>query len=168
MEKFHENGPVRLFVSTTYEGEPVMSPEENKAIVRRFYDEFFNKGNLQIVKELHTPDYQHHDPDAPDPGGGAEGYIKRNSIFLEAFPDRRLTIEDQVADGDKVATRITMRATHTGNLPGIPATGRKVTIVSMHMCRISDRRIAEEWELFDALGMLRQLGAPVSGALTEK
>ena len=145
-----------------------MSAEENKAIVSRFYDEFFNKGNLRIVNELHTPDYQHHDPDAPDPGGGAEGYIKRNTVFLKAFPDRRLTIEDQVAEGDKVATRITMRATQTGDLPGMPATGRQVTIESMHICRISDGRIAEEWELFDALGMLRQLGAPISEGLTEK
>jgi len=145
-----------------------MAAEENKAIVRRFYDEFFNKGNLRIVKELHTPDYQHHDPDAQDPGGGAEGYIKRNAIFLKAFPDRQLTIEDQVAEGDKVATRITMRATQTGDLPDIPATGRQVTIVSMHICRISCGRIAEEWELFDALGMLRQLGALAPGGLTEK
>ena len=136
-----------------------MSAEENKAIVRRFYEEFFNKGNLRIVDELHTPDYQHHDPDAPDPGGGAEGYIRRNAVFLKAFPDRQLTIEDQVAEGDKVATRITMRATQTGDLPGIRATGRPVTVVSVHICRIWDGRIAEEWELFDALGMLRQLGA---------
>ena len=143
-----------------------MSAEENKAIVRRFYDEFVNKGNLQIVNELHTSDYQHHDPDAPDPGGGAEGYIRRNTVFLKAFPDRKLTIEDLVAEGDKVAIRITMRATQTGDLPGIPATGRQVTIVSMHICRISDGRIAEEWELFDALGMLKQLGASPSSGLT--
>ncbi len=135
------------------------SPEENKEIVRRFYEEFVNKGNLQIVHELHTPDYEHHDPDAPDPGGGAEGYIKRNAVFLKAFPDRRLTIEDQIAEGDKVATRITMRATHTADLPGIPATEKKVDIESMHFCRIQNGRIAEEWELFDALGMLKQLGA---------
>ncbi len=143
-----------------------MSAEENKAIVRRFYEEFINKGNLRIVHELHTPDYQHHDPDAPDPGGGAEGYIRRNAVFLEAFPDRRLTIEDQIAEGDKVASRITMRATHTGDLPGIPATGRTVNIESMHFCRISDGRIAEEWELFDALGMLSQLGASTSQGLS--
>ena len=145
----------------------MMSAEENKAIVRRFYDEFFNKGNLQIVNELHTSDYQHHDPNAPDPGGGAEGYIKRNSVFLNAFPDRQLTVEDQVAEGDKVATRIIMRATQTGDLPGIPATGRPVTIESMHICRISDGRIAEEWELFDALGMMKQLGASTSQGLTQ-
>jgi len=149
-------------------GESLMSPEENKAIVRRFYDEFVNKGNLKIVNELHTPDYQHHDPNAPDPGGGAEGYIRRNSVFLKAFPDRVLFIEDQVAEGDKVATRITMRATQTGDLPGIPATGRRVTIESMHICRIQDGRIAEEWELFDALGMLTQLGAAASPGLTER
>jgi len=144
-----------------------MAEEENKAIVRRFYDEFFNKGNLQIVNELHTADYQHHDPNAPDPGGGAEGYIKRNSLFLKAFPDRRLTFEDQVAEGDRVATRIIMRSTQTGDLPGIPATGKRVTVESMHICRISNGRIAEEWELFDALGMLTQLGAPTSAGLTE-
>jgi steroid delta-isomerase-like uncharacterized protein len=145
-----------------------MSAEENKTIVRRFYHEFFNKGNLRIVNELHTDDYQHHDPNAPDPGGRAEGYIKRNSVFLKAFPDRVLTIEDQVAGGDKVATRITMRATQTGDLPGIPATGRRVTIESMHICRISDGRIAEEWELFDALGMLTQLGVTASASLTKR
>jgi steroid delta-isomerase-like uncharacterized protein len=144
-----------------------MSEEENKAIVRRFYVEFFNKGNLQIVHELHTSDYQHHDPNAPDPGGGPEGYIKRNSVFLKAFPDRQLTFEDQVAEGDRVATRITMRATQTGDLPGIPATGKPVTIESMHICRISDGQIAEEWELFDALGMLTQLGVAASPTLTE-
>jgi steroid delta-isomerase-like uncharacterized protein len=156
------------FICNTDGGGSMMSAEENKAIVRRFYDEFFNKGNLQIVTELHTSDYQHHDPNAPDPGGGAEGYIRRNSVFLKAFPDRQLTIEDQVGEGDKVATRITMRATQTGDLPGIPATGRPVTIESMHICRISDGRIAEEWELFDALGMLRQLGASTSQGLTGK
>ena len=63
--------------------------------------------------------------------GGAEGYIRRNTVFLKAFPDRKLTIENQVAEGDKVANRITVRATQTGNLPGIPATGRPVTIVSV-------------------------------------
>jgi steroid delta-isomerase-like uncharacterized protein len=144
-----------------------MSAEENKALVRRFYDEFFNKGNLGIVHELHTLDYQHHDPNAPDPGGGAKGYIKRNSVFLNAFPDRKLTFEDQVAEGDKVATRITMRATQTGDLPSIPATGKPVTIESMHICRISNGQIAEEWELFDALGMLTQLGVVASAGLTE-
>ncbi|MGO9571675.1 MAG: ester cyclase [Desulfomonilaceae bacterium] len=112
-------------------------------------------------------DYQHHDPNAPDPGGGAEGYIRRNSVFLTAFPDRQLTFDDQVAEGDRVATRITMRATQTGDLPGIPATGRPVTIESMHICRISDGQIAEEWELFDALGMMRQLAASTSPGLTE-
>ncbi len=144
----------------------MVSAEENKAIVHRFYDEFVDKGNLQIVNELHTSDYQHHDPDASDPGGGVEGYIRRNTVFPKAFPNGKLTIEDQVAEGDKAAIRITMRATQTGDLPGIPATGRPVTIVSTHICRISDGRIAEEWKLFDALGMLRQLGASPSAGPT--
>ena len=103
----------------------------------------FCRGNLRIVNELHTQGYQHHDPDAPDPGGGAEGYIRRNSVFLEAFPDRKLTIEDQLAEGDKVASRITMQAAHTGSLPGIPGTGRALRIESMHICRLSNGRIAE-------------------------
>jgi predicted SnoaL-like aldol condensation-catalyzing enzyme len=77
-----------------------MSAEANKAIVRRFYEEFFNKGNLGVVDELHGADFRHYDGGAPDPGGGPEGYKRRNAVFLKAFPDRRVIIEDQVAEGD--------------------------------------------------------------------
>ena len=91
---------------------------------------------------------------------------RRNAVFLEAFPDRRLTIEDQIAEGDKVASRITMRATHTGDLPGIPATGR--TAISSRCTSAGFRMDAsrEEWEIFDALGMLSQLGASTSQGLS--
>jgi steroid delta-isomerase-like uncharacterized protein len=132
--------------------------EKNKALVRRFYEEFFNKGNLAVVDELHTADFRHYDSGAPDPGGGPEGYKRRNAIFLKAFPDRHVTIDDMVAEGDKVATRSTMRATQTGDLPGIPATGRRVVVTATIISRIQDGKIAEEWEDWNALGMLEQLG----------
>jgi steroid delta-isomerase-like uncharacterized protein len=135
-----------------------MSAEENKSLVRRFYEEFFDKGNLAIVDELHSADFQHHDAGAPDPGGGPEGYKRRNAAFLHAFPDRRVTIEDQVAEGDKVVTRSTMRAIHTGDLASIPATGRHVTVTATIISRIRDGQIVEEWEDWNALGMLEQLG----------
>ena len=135
-----------------------MSPDQNKAIIRRFYDEFFNKGNLDIVNELHCPDFQHYDSGAPDPGGGPEGYKRRNSGFLKAFPDRKVTIDDMVAEGDKVVTRSTMRATHRGDLPDIPATGKRVTVTATIISRMQDGKIAEEWEDWNALGMLEQLG----------
>lgn len=135
-----------------------MSTEANKALIRRFYDEFFNKRNLNIVDELHTADFQHHDSGAPDPGGGPEGYKQRNAMFLKAFPDRQVTIDDLVAEGNKVVTRSTMRATQTGDLPGIKATGKKVVVTATIISRIQGGKIAEEWEDWNALGMLEQLG----------
>lgn len=135
-----------------------MSAEENKSLVLRFYEEFFNKGNLDIVDELHSADFQHYDSGASDPGGGPEGYKKRNAVFLKAFPDRHVTVDDQVAEADKVVTRSTMRATHTGDLPGIPATGKRVVVTATIISRIKDGKIVEEWEDWNALGMLEQLG----------
>ena len=135
-----------------------MQTEENKALITRFYDEFFNKGNLNVVDELHSPDFQHYDGGAADPGGGPEGYKRRNAVFLNAFPDRQVTIDDLVAEGDKVVTRSTMRATHTGNLPGIPATGKRIEVTATIVSRIRNGKIAEEWEDWNALGMLVQLG----------
>ncbi len=135
-----------------------MTPDENRAVVRRFYEEFLGKNNIGIVDELFTPDFQFHDAANPDPGGGAEGYKRRNTVFLTAFPDRVITTDQQVAEADCVATRSTLRATHTGDLPGIPATGRHVTITAIEISRLVDGRIAEKWENWDALGMLQQLG----------
>ncbi|KCZ72771.1 SnoaL-like polyketide cyclase [Candidatus Methanoperedens nitroreducens] len=78
-----------------------MSTEENKAIIRRFYEKFFNKGNLAIIDELFSPNYIHHVQDVPGSKVNLEGYKKRNSTFFNAFPDRRVIIDDPVAEADR-------------------------------------------------------------------
>ena len=134
-----------------------MSTEINKTIIRRLYDEFFNKGDLSIAGEIHAADFVYHEFGAP--AVGLEEYKKRNSVFFHALPDRKVLIEDLLAEGDKVVARATMRATQTGDLPNIPATGKPVTVTSIIIYRISQGKIAEEWESYDQLGMLKQLGA---------
>ena len=81
-----------------------------------------------------------------------------DKIFYAAFPDQQWTIHDLVAEGDRVAARFTMRATHTGEFQGIPATGRSISVWAFTIYRIADGKIAEEWAEFDAMGMMQQLG----------
>ena len=134
--------------------------EENKAILRRVTDEVFTQGNLDVVDELFAPSYVLHDPGVP--GGelrGIESFKQQwVSMFRTAFPDLQLSVEDQVAEGDKVVTRYTGRGTHQGELMGIPPTGNEVVVSGTIMSRVSDGKIEEEWNNFDALGMMQQLG----------
>ena len=135
--------------------------EENKAILRRVNEEVFTQGNLALVDELLSPNYLLHDPGIP--GGelrGTESFKQQwVSMFRTAFPDLQLSVEDQVAEGDRVATRYTARGTHRGELMGIAPTGKQVTITGITVDRISGGKIEEEWNNFDQLGVLRQLGA---------
>ncbi len=134
--------------------------EENKAILRRVTDEVFSQGNLDLVDELFAADYVLHDPGIP--GGelrGTEDFKQRwVSMFRTAFPDLRLSVEDQVAEGDKVVTRYAGRGTHRGELMGIAPTGMEVSVGGIILSRVSGGRIEEEWNSFDALGMMQQLG----------
>jgi predicted ester cyclase len=135
--------------------------EENKAILRRVTDEVFSQGNLDLVDELFAADYVLHDPGIP--GGelrGPEDFKQRwVSMFRTAFPDLQLSVEDQVAEGDKVVTRYVGRGTHRGELMGIAPTGMEVSVGGSIISRVSGDRIEEEWNNFDALGMMQQLGA---------
>ncbi len=134
--------------------------EENKALLRRVTDEVFNQGNLDVVDELFAPNYVLHDPGIP--GGelrGTEGFKQQwVSMFRTAFPDLQLSVEDQVAEGDEVVTRYTGRGTHRGELMGIAPTNNEVVVSGIIMSRVSGGRIEEEWNNFDALGMMQQLG----------
>ena len=135
--------------------------EENKAILRRVTDEVFNQGNLDVVDELFSPDYVLHDPGIP--GGELRGPedFKQHwvSMFRTAFPDLQLSVEDQVAEGDKVVTRYTGRGTHQGELMGISPTNNEAVVSGIIMSRVSGGRVEEEWNSFDALGMMQQLDA---------
>lgn len=135
-----------------------MAIEENKAVPRRVYEEVLNQKNLDLVDELFSPEYVNHDPTSPEEMRGPESIKQFFSAYLAAFPDLRFTVEDQVAEGDKVVSRWTSGGTNRGELMGAAPTGRRVEFTGITISRISDGRIAEDWTSYDALGMMRQLG----------
>ena len=132
--------------------------EKNKTIVRRLFEELWNKGNLSVADELFTPNYDHHDPSTPDVGRGPESEKKRATLYRTAFPDLRLTIEDIIAEGETVMARWSCRGTHKGDLSGIAPTGKQFTISGVSIARIAGGKMAEGWINWDALGLMQQLG----------
>jgi steroid delta-isomerase-like uncharacterized protein len=135
-----------------------MSTEEYKAISRRVAQEIFNGGDLDLADELYAPDYVLHDPSLPEDLHGPEGLKQYAAMTSEAFPDARVTIVDQVAEGDKVVDRWTAAGTHTGEFLGIPPTGRRFEVSGITISRFSGEKIAEDWYQGDDLGMMQQLG----------
>jgi steroid delta-isomerase-like uncharacterized protein len=135
-----------------------VSPEENKAVIRRFLDEIFGEGNLELVDELFAPDYVLHDPAVTGEVSGPEGIKQYVSMYRGAYPDTHFTIEDQIAEGDHVVTRWTGQGTHQGELMGIPPTEKQVTVTGIEVDRVGVGKIEETWVNYDALGMMRQLG----------
>ena len=133
------------------------STEENKALVRRYAEEVFTRKNLAAVDDFVAPTHVDHTlpPGLPP---GREGTRQAISMYLKAFPDLNITIEDVIAEGDKVVTRFTSRGTQRGAFGPIPATGRQVTISTVDIVRIADGKIVEEWGLDDRMGLLQQLG----------
>ena len=134
-----------------------MSTEDNKALMRRFYEEVFNKGNLDAIDELGSPDMVDHNP-SPGTEPGPEGVKKEFAMMRSAFPDLNVNVEDMVAEGDKVVSRVTMRGTHKGDFMGIPASGKQITVTGMDIVRFSGGKAVERWGQFDDLGMMQQLG----------
>ncbi|HET7077321.1 MAG TPA: ester cyclase [Chloroflexia bacterium] len=134
-----------------------MSTDENKTIVRRYFTEVLNEGNLAALDTLAEDDYIENNP-LPGQGTGREGFKQRVGGLRAAFPDIRYTIEDMVAKGDRVALRWSMRATHGGEILGIPATGQQVTMAGLDIYRLADGRLAEHWDQVDVMGLLQQLG----------
>jgi steroid delta-isomerase-like uncharacterized protein len=135
-----------------------MSAEENKALVRRVFEEGWNAGNLELFNETDAPEYVLHDPSVPEDVRGVEAVKQFASMYLRAFPDLRFTIEEQLAEGDKVVTRWTSSATHQGELMGIPATGNRTRVSGITISRISEGNLVEDWNNWDTLGLMRQLG----------
>ena len=133
-----------------------MSTEDNKALVRRFYEQVINQKNLTLVDELCTTTHVYHNP--PTTLHGREEFKQLLSLYTTAFPDARLSVEDQLAEGDQVVIRYTFRGTHQADLMGIPPTGKQVTVTGMIITRIVNGTSEEGWLNFDALGMLQQLG----------
>jgi steroid delta-isomerase-like uncharacterized protein len=132
--------------------------EQNKAIVRRLFEELWNKGNLSVADQLFSPNYAHHDPSTPDFGRGPESERKRATLYRTAFPDLQLTIEDLLAEGETVMARWSCRGTHKGDLSGIAPTGKQFTISGVTIARLTNGKLAEGYVNWDALGLMQQLG----------
>jgi predicted ester cyclase len=134
-----------------------MSTEMNKALLRRFYEEI-DKGNVDALDELAAVDYLDHNP-PPFPGlrPGREGLKQAFKLFMAATPGYH-RIEDQIAEGDKVVTRLTSFGKHEGDLPGAPRTGNDMKMTSITIHRIADGKLAEKWAEKDVLGFLQQIG----------
>ena len=133
--------------------------EQNKALSKRIYEEVFNQGKLQLLDELVATNGVLNDPSVP--GGkitGRAGVRQYFETYLTAFPDLHFTINDQIAEGDKVVTRYTATGTHKGALMGIAPTGKRSTVTGITIEHYKDGKSAEVWVSGDTLGMLQQLG----------
>ncbi len=134
-----------------------MSVEENKAGQRRVFEEVINKGNLEIIPELFAPSYTYNSPLGMEIRG-PEGFKQSMTMFRTAFPDLHCTIDDIFGEGDRVATRITLTGTLTGEMMGIAPTGKKVEITALLITRWVDGKEVEAWESMDTLRFYQQLG----------
>lgn len=131
--------------------------ETNKALTQRFIDEIFNQGNLASLDELIADDFVDRTP-MPNVPANKEGLKQIALMFRAAFPDLKVTVEQQIAEGDLVAMRLVTRGTHRGDLMGIAATGKQIEINEQHIIRIANGKAVEHWGVEDNLGMMQQLG----------
>ena len=137
-----------------------MSTQDNKALVRRWVEEVLNTRDVSDQSpayQLVAADFVGHFPGQP-PIEGLEAYRQFGSLYFSAFPDLRITPVDLIAEGDKVTMRYDWRGTHRGELMGIPPTDKQVRTSGISILRVADGKIAEQWDSFDNLGMLQQLG----------
>jgi steroid delta-isomerase-like uncharacterized protein len=133
-----------------------MSTEENKAIVRRFFEEGPSKGNLSIADKLLSPDFTMHVPLPASPG--IDGINEVITTCRAAFEHLNVTIEDIIAEGNNVVARFTARGIHKGNFMGLPATGKPITMTGIEIFRVKDGKITELWGEVNLLGLMQQLG----------
>lgn len=133
--------------------------ETNKAIERRFVEEFWNENKLDNAEEFYAADCRRHDPNTPNVATGPEGVRQVAAMLRAAFPDVRLDIEDMLAEDDLVATRWKATATHLGTYQGITPTGKNFAVKGISITRFVDGKITDEWVSWDAVGLLEAIGA---------
>jgi steroid delta-isomerase-like uncharacterized protein len=135
--------------------------EENKALLRRWFDEVWNKGNAGAIDEMFAADGIAHglSDDEEQPMKGPAGFKPFHEVFRGAFPDIEVIVNDMIAEGDKVVARCSVRGKHSGDHLGIAASNSPVLFTGMAIVRIEDGMIVEAWNNFDFLKMNRQIGA---------
>ena len=135
-----------------------MTTENNKLTMQRF-TEFINTASEKLAAELISPNAVFHVPGRSESMRGPAGYLAIIGMMRGGFPDIQWTLEELIAEGDKVAARFTMRGTHLGAFFGVPSTGKRIEVQAMNFYRFSDRQIVEERGQPDLLGLLQQIGA---------
>lgn len=142
-----------------------MSAEQNKALFRRFMDEVFNRGNIGLVDELVVVDFAEHEELPPGTPPGREGLKRIVAVFRTAFPDFKVTLDDLIAEGDRVVVRSTWSGTQQGEFMGIAPTGKRVSFEVIDIVRIAGGKVQEHWGQMDNMLLMQQLGlAPVPEA----
>ena len=136
-----------------------MSTEQNKVLVRRMVEEVFIQGKTSQADEFLAPDFVEHEELPPGIPSGREGVKQLTDMFRSAFPDFQATIDDIVAEGDKVVIRQTWSGTHKGEFMGVPPTGKSVSFGVIDIIRIAGGKFVEHWGQMDSMGMMQQLGA---------
>jgi steroid delta-isomerase-like uncharacterized protein len=132
--------------------------EQNKTNVRRLFEEVWNKGHVQVIDELISSAYTHHDSSTPDLGHGHESETTRVALYRNAFPDIRFTVEDLITEGETVVARWSCRGTHKGELNGIAPTNKQFNITGVSIVRFTNGKMFEGFVNWDALGLMQQLG----------
>jgi len=131
---------------------------DNKELVRLAFEKGCNQHDMEAAVQLVSEDYMLHDPSMPDFPGGREAHLEICRSFMESIRDSSCTIEDQIAEGDKVVTRFTFSGCQTKDLPDMPSKGGCFNVSGVTVSRVADGKIAEEWMYMDELGMRKQLG----------
>ncbi len=135
-----------------------MSEEEKKALVSRIATDIWNRGDLDVVDEVMAADAPYHGPHMPNGLGDRESWRRAIGGYRDAFPDSHVTFDELIVSGDTVVGRWRATGTHTGQLPGLPPTGKPIALGGITIYCIADGKIIEAWEQLDMLGMWQQLG----------
>jgi steroid delta-isomerase-like uncharacterized protein len=146
-----------------------MTTEQNKLNARRIVDESWNKHNTKSLDELFTNDAPLHDPQNPNNLRGVQGAKATIETFLTAFPDLKITIEKEIAEGDYVVQHLRAIGTNTGPFNGMPATGKKSNTTGVMTTKFNNGKVVEAWSIFDSYGLMQQLGViPTQEAATKR
>lgn len=130
----------------------------NEQLIKRYFEEVWNQGKIDVLDEIISPDYINHSPGMPNPTRGPEGLKPIVSAIRKAFPDLKYVIENMVISDHQVAVHTTMYGSHVGDFFGLAPTNKSIKVSQMQIERIANNKIIEHWRVTDDLAMMRQLG----------
>ena len=135
-----------------------MSEEANVSLVRRFFDEVLNKTDMKVAEAILAPNFVMYYPTTPEPLRGVEGLKQVHLSYIAGFPDWQFRIEEEIPAGEKVVVRWSGSGTHSGDLMGIPPTGKHATVTGISIDKVQDGKVVESWNEWDNAGLMQQLG----------